>query len=113
MKNVYLAEKCIGPAILFDVKANYYNEANELQESPVGYKYSVVLPQQSFDKLTVKIPGTQLLEAPMSGHEIVVEFDELKVKPYVDRNGRLAFTASATGIKVIGTDVGGKSPVKG
>lgn len=107
MKNLYLAPECIGNTILFDIKPNYYDEANVRQEFPVGYKYSVVLPGQQFEKLQVKIPGPQSLEAPLSGHEPMVEFVNLKVKPYVDsRTGRLAFSASATGIKVVGSNIG-------
>ena len=55
-----------------------------------------------YDKLTVKIPGTQLLECPVSGNEPQVAFEGLKVRPYVDRTGRMAYTASATSVRVAG-----------
>ena len=37
----------------------------------------------------------------MSGNEPRVEFLDLRVRPYVDRTGRMAYTASATGVRVI------------
>lgn len=114
MKNVYLSEKCIGSLILVDAHPDYYGDSKTRSEAPVGTRYEVMMPLHRFEKLTVKVPGEQQVETPLSGSEPHVEFADLRVKPYVDsRTGRLAFTASATGIKVIGTDVGGKSPVKG
>lgn len=108
-----ISNESLGTTQLVGVTPDYYGADKMRHDTPQGYKYEVVLPAQRYERLTVKIPGAQLLETPLSGHEPTVEFADLRVKPYVDHAGRLAFTASATGIKVIGTDVGGKSPVKG
>lgn len=55
-----------------------------------------------YDKLVIKILGAQLMDSPVSGNEPQVEFTELKMRPYVDRTGRMAYTASATSVRVAG-----------
>ena len=55
-----------------------------------------------YDKLVIKILGAQLMDSPVSGSEPQVEFTELKMRPYVDRTGRMAYTASATSVRVAG-----------
>lgn len=80
--NLYLAPACLGTMILVSVVPDYYGT----------------------DKLTVKIPGAPLLQAPISGSEPQVEFNDLQVRPYVDRTGRMAYTASASGVRVVGND---------
>ena len=102
--NLYLAPACLGPMILVSVSPDYYGTDKERHADPQGHKYEVMLPAHRYDKLTVKIPGTQQLECPVSGSEPQVVFEGLNVRPYVDRTGRMAYTASATGIKVIGGD---------
>lgn len=102
--NLYLDRACLGPMILIAVSPDYYGSDKERHADPQGSKYEVMLPAHRYDKLVIKISGSQLLECPVSGHEPQVEFSELKVRPYVDRTGRMAYTASATGIKVIGGD---------
>ena len=102
--NLYLDPACLGAMVLVAVSPDYYGSDKERHADPQGHKYEVMLPQHRYDKLTVKIPGAQQLECPVSGNEPRVEFLDLKVRPYVDRTGRMAYTASATGIKVIGGD---------
>lgn len=108
-----ISNESLGTTQLVGVTPDYYGSDKVRHDVPIGAKYEVVLPMQRYEHLTVKIPGPQLMETPISGHEPMVEFTDLKVKPYVDHSGRLAFTASATGIKVVGTDTGGKVPAKG
>lgn len=55
-----------------------------------------------YDKLVIKILGAQLMDSPVSGNEPQVEFTELKMRPYVDRTGCMAYTASATSVRVAG-----------
>lgn len=115
MNNIFLDRESLGCTVLINVVPDFYGSDKNRHEEPVGYKYEVMLPTHRYDKLAVKIPGPQLLEAPVSGHEPMVEFADLRVKPYVDHSGRLAFTASATGIKVVGsgTAADGKNQAKG
>lgn len=114
MNNVFLDTTNFGPMTLFSVRPNMYDENNVEQSKPVGFKYGVVLAEQDYDKLYVKISGSQLLETPLSGHGPQVEFTDLHVKPYVDgKTGRMAFSASASGIKVVDATGAGKTQAKG
>lgn len=100
--NLYLAPACLGTMILVSVVPDYYGIDKERHAEPQGHKYEVMLPVHRYDKLTVKIPGAPLLQAPISGSEPQVEFNDLQVRPYVDRTGRMAYTAS--GVRVVGND---------
>lgn len=103
---IYLAVSCIGNMILVGVIPDYYGNDREKHAEPQGYKYEVMLPSHKYDKLVIKIPGKQLLDAPVSGAEPMVEFADLRVRPYVDHAGRMAYTASATSIKVVDSGSG-------
>ena len=102
--NLYLAPECLGSMILIGVIPDYYGLDKEKHSDPQGHKYEVMLPQHRYDKLVIKIPGTQLLDSPVSGSEPQVVFEGLNVRPYVDRTGRMAYTASATGVRVVSDD---------
>ena len=102
--NLYLAPACLGTMILVGITPDYYGTDKERHAEPQGHKYEVMLPVHRYDKLTVKIPGAPLLQAPVSGNEPQVEFNDLLVRPYVDRTGRMAYTASATSVRVVGND---------
>lgn len=102
--NLYLAPACLGAMILVSVSPDYYGLDKERHADPQGYKYETMLPAHRYDKLVIKIPGTQLLDSPISGNEPQVEFLDLRVRPYVDRTGRMAYTASATGVRVVSND---------
>lgn len=102
--NLYLNPTCLGPMILIAVTPDYYGSDKDRHADPQGYKHEVMLPAHRYDKLVIKISGAQLLECPVSGHEPQVEFTDLRVRPYVDRTGRMAYTASATGVRVIADD---------
>ena len=95
-----LAIACIGQTLLVDIRP-YYNYTDGVRsQDPVGYIYDVCLPMHKMDKLSVKIAGKQLMDAPLNG-AIPVEFIDFNARPYVDRNGRLAVTATANGIKAV------------
>lgn len=95
-----LAIACIGQTLLVDIRP-YYNYTDGVRsQDPVGYIYDVCLPMHKMDKLSVKIAGKQLMDAPLNG-AIPVEFIHFNARPYVDRNGRLAVTATANGIKAV------------
>lgn len=99
--DLYLAAECLGNMVLVTVTPDYYGETKEKHAEAQGFKYEVMLPAHRYDKLTVKIAGAQQLEPPISGHEPQVEFRTLRVHPYVDRTGRMAYTASAAAVKVV------------
>ena len=102
--NLYLAPACLGAMILVSVVPDYYGTDKERHAEPQGHKYEVMLPAHRYDKLVIKILGAQLMDSPVSGSEPQVEFTELKMRPYVDRTGRMAYTASATGVRVVSND---------
>ena len=112
MTNIFVDNACLGLKTLIAVTPDYYGTEKTRHDAPVGAKYTVVLPKHQYDRLTVKIPGAQQIDVPISGAEPTVEFVGLKVKPYVDgRTGQLAYSATADGIKAVGSDTGatGKS----
>ncbi len=100
-KNLYLAPECLGNKfLLVDVTPNYYSGSTRMAE-PVGFRYAVCVPALSMEKLCVKIAGQQLMDAPAFEQPVYVAFEGLRVHPYVNINGRMALTASATGIRAI------------
>ena len=99
---------CLGTMILIGVTPDYYGADREKHAEPQGYKYEVMLPLHRYDKLSVKIAGLQQIDEPISGHEPEVVFKDLKVRPYVDRNGRMAYSATADGIAAATTAGNGK-----
>lgn len=99
--NLKIDPACLGDTLqLMDVTPNLYENGQRLA-APNGYKYSVCVRAHRNDKLSVLIPGAQLMETPSTMLDVFVEFTDLVVRPYVDRTGRLAFTATASGIKAV------------
>jgi hypothetical protein len=99
-KSLVIENKCLGDTLqLVDVTPDLYSDGQKLS-SPCGYKYEVCVRAHRNDKLTVRIPGMQLMEAPSTMQDVFVTFDDLVVRPYVDRTGHLAVSATATSIKV-------------
>ncbi len=93
-----LEPKCLGNSMqLVEVAPVLYANGVKL-DKPVGYRYVVCLRAHRNDKLGVVIEGAQLLDSPEIDADVYVSFAGLVVRPYVDRNGRLALTAAATGI---------------
>lgn len=111
--NVYIDPTCLGQTILGGVAPDYFGDLKERQPEPVGHKYEVMLPAHKYDKLIVKIAGDQAVESPVSGNEPEVRFRGLRVRPYVDRTGRLAFSATADGISIVTADAANARGSKG
>lgn len=101
-EKLFLDPDCIGKNIeLVGVTPDYYADGVR-QSEPVGFKYDVLLREHKCDKLTVKIPGKQQMEEPLSGFGIPVSFEGLRVRPYVNRvTGMMAFSATAEKIKSV------------
>ena len=98
---LYLDNGCLGAKfLLLSVTPDYYGAGKEKHDEPVGHKYTVLLTDAGYERLVVKIEGRQLLDQPLSGHEPLVVFEELLVRPYVDRTGRIALTASAKSVEI-------------
>lgn len=107
--NLYLDNESLGPKMqLVDVRADMYLNGQR-QDTAHGYVYDVVLPSHKYDHLAVHISGDVQLEAPSTMQTIMVEFDELRVRPYVDRSGRLALTATAKSIRQTKSNISANS----
>lgn len=109
-REIRLDNNCLGKQMLLvAVTPDMYVNGQRVAD-PVGYRYDVCLRAHGMDKLSVRIPGAQQMDAPAPEADVYVRFDGLVVRPYVAQTGRLAFTASATGIHPV---TGSNSPAKG
>lgn len=95
-KNLILDNRVFGKKMwLIEVKPSYEYVDGAKTERIDGYKYTVVLPDLKMEKLSVKIAGNQICEAPDGYAEC--RFEELKVTPYVS-GGNINLSATATNI---------------
>lgn len=102
-KELKMENGCFGKMMLVEVRPINYVEGTKV-DTPVGHAYIVTLPRHSFDKLTVKIDGPAKMAAPEEGY-VEVRFTDLVIRPYV-RDGRVAFTATATDVHPVNANKG-------
>lgn len=97
VSDLIIDPKSIGSqALLVDVVPVYqYDKNNNRTDTISGYKYVVVLPDIKFEKLGVKIGGSQKLEQPDDYMPVI--FQNLKLSIYT-MNGQLQVAARADGI---------------
>lgn len=86
-----------GPRYAYDDNGNRTNNQD-------GTFVEVAVVNHGFEKFRVNLPGmTPLLD---DGEEFpegtMVEFQNLRIRPYANRQGRLAFTASADDARIVG-----------
>ncbi len=68
------------------------------------HKYDIVIPQNKYDKITVKISGDILIsneQIAQKGGSLKVKFKNLTGKFYRMSNGDYGFSATAEGLEVI------------
>ncbi len=82
-------------ALLVDVKPKYEYVNNQRTDKVTGYGYTVVLPECSFEKLTVKIDGKQQMDTPDSYVDVI--FTDLELYIYWSQ-GQYTVGARATGV---------------
>lgn len=100
-KKIAIDIRCLGTEMLcVGVKPYYAYTADGQRGGVQGQAYDVCLPAHAYDHLTVKIAGDPQLEVPEGGCVAVVLID-LVVRPYVGRDGRMAYTATASAIKAV------------
>lgn len=100
-KKVRLDNRCLGKeAFLVGVRPSYAYMSDGQRGGIVGHIYEICLPEHGFDKLAVKIEGEPQIELP-DGEHMPVTLADLVVRPYVGRDGRLAYSATASGIKAV------------
>ena len=93
------AKRTLGNKLwVVDVIPVYEYKDGHRTENILGYRYETVLPGHKMDKISVRIDGPVLLEAPNGYYEVA--YDGLEVFIYWS-NGNYAIGAKATGIKVL------------
>lgn len=83
---------------LVDVTPAYEYHDGTRTSNILGYKYTVVLPEQKMDKIAVRIDGPAQMEAPNGYTEVT--FENLELSIYWTR-GDYAISARATKIKAV------------
>lgn len=79
-----------------------YSYQNGQRTSEIsGYRYTVALPEKNLEKVGIKIPGKQLLDAPENGY-MEVTFTGLELYFYW-QNGQPNIAAKATGVSLANT----------
>ena len=83
---------------LVDVTPAYEYKDNRRTDTVTGYRYAIAMPEKGLEKITVKIDGKQLMEAPDGFVE--VRFEGLEVFIYWSQ-GQPQVGAKATGIQLV------------
>lgn len=91
--------------ILLKENLGYEYQNGKRTETQTHIKYEVVFPENNFEKVTVKVPGTKpVVSAEQLGLQkgkIKVKFKNLSGKFYRTNSGEYALTCSADGVEVI------------
>ena len=83
--------------LLVDVVPVYEYQNNQRTDKIVAYRYITVLPEKSFEKIGVRIDGTQLIDTPDGFAEVI--FHGLELAAY-ESGGKVNILAKATGISL-------------
>ena len=94
------ANRTLGNTMLLTEVRPYYEYKDGVKSDTVaGYKYSVCR-KKDLEKIAVKVPGKQQIEAPKEGY-IEVKFNDLAMTLYM-MDGKPQVTASASAISLAG-----------
>lgn len=91
-------------ALLLEVKKGFVYENGKATDRVDHYKYNVVIPQNKYEKITVKISGDALVtneQIAQKGGSLKVKFKNLTGKYYRMSSGEYGFSATAEGMEVI------------
>ena len=91
-------------ALLLAVRDGIAYENGKPTNKVDHHKYDIVIPQNKYDKITVKISGDALVSNELiaqKGGALKVKFKNLTGKFYRMSNGEYGFTANADGLEVI------------
>ncbi len=66
----------------------------------IGYRYRALLVDNGYMELNVLVTGGDVLDLS-DGQALPVRFDNLVVRPYVDKNKSLAYSAAADAIHAV------------
>lgn len=89
--------------ILLGENPGYAYQNGKRTDTQTHIKYAVVFPENNFEKVTVKVPGTKSVMTPeQQKGKIKVKFKNLTGKFYRTNSGEYALSCSADGVEVIG-----------
>lgn len=91
-------------ALLLEVRKGFAYENGKATDKVDHHKYDVVIPQNKFDKITVKISGDALAtneQIAQKGGSLKVKFKNLTGKFYRMSNSEYGFSATAEGMEVV------------
>ena len=100
MKKFFLDAKCLGTEFFLTGIRPWYTYNDGVKGDQCGYAYEVCVPANNLERMTVKVPGEQRVDAPETGY-LRVTFENLLVSPYVTSEGRLGLSATADGISLM------------
>ena len=86
---------------LTNVAPDYEYVNNKRTSNLLGYRYDCVVDELGYEKLSVKIPGGQLLESPSSKKGFAVVFQNLELGISAQASGdfvNISLKGTATGI---------------
>lgn len=69
----------------------------------IGHRYRTLLVDNGYMELNVLVADGDALDMS-DGQAIPVRFDNLTVRPYVDKNKSLAYSAAADGVHAVNTN---------
>lgn len=91
--------------ILNNIEALFAYEDNKRTDRQIGYRYTLVLPCNNYEKITVKVeedkPAITPDELAAATAPVIVEPKGFTARFYRTRNGEYALTAKADRIEVI------------
>jgi len=85
---------------LVEIVPAYEYKDNKRTDNVTGYRYVVAMPDRGLEKISIKIEGKQLIEAPEGYAE--VKFADLEIFIYW-ANGQYHVGARAKGISLVST----------
>lgn len=85
---------CGNSFILTEVKPYYAYADGQRVGDPIGYTYTVILPEKKFEKLKVKIEGTCQIESPEDSVAVIFTDLQLEIKWSQSDGNYIAATAT-------------------
>lgn len=86
--------------LLTGVRPYYAYNGNQKSDKISGYKYEIAMAERKFEKISVKIEGTQQVTLDGSCDYLPVTFENLQLKLYF-LSGAYHISATASNIHVI------------
>lgn len=93
-----------GKGILLEERAGYDYVDGKRTENQTHIKYQVVFPENNFEKVTVKVPGTKSVVNPeqlAQQGNLNVKFKNLTGKIYRKNSGEYDISVSADSLEVV------------